>query len=402
VKKTIIILCVFALSIEARESKILGYIGNFIPTLTEVGFVVNCVNVYEKVSQFVRVTNRLISCVRNAKSDWERTTSNIKKLYEDIQYLKGINPYDMDTWQAGVDNFNFSMNYHKYMAVEAFNCLEQNTIFASAEYIKSIATIDDYVKARNAKRKAVDAMFKHPNYEAEIDNAVTMMAEYKKKTIEQLRALQSADMLIIQNSASTKEEKDNATAHYTLVGQQISELETSASSSRQLGKTDSIINESGNLIAINLTEIQCCQDRLQEMEKSSGDLVAAFYRITGKQLNSQETGNGTQLPDIPIDPTDFDVTNPDEVGAPLKPMVTPDAGAADSRRETSNHDIINLQNAAAYLNLKQEALKRDIIAMKVNTMAYIVSMEATQRNRIQQQVILLGQQNRMVSIEMGE
>lgn len=401
-RKAIIILCVVALGIDARESKLLGYIGNFIPTLTEVGFVVNCVNVYEKVSQFVRVTNRLISSVRNAKSDWERTTGNIKKLYEDIQYLKEINPYNMDTWQAGIDNFNFSMNYHKYMAVEAFNCLEQNTIFASADYIKSIATIDDYVAARNAKRKAVDAMFRHPYYEAELDNASTMMAAYKKKTIEQLRALQSADMLIIQNSASTQQEKDDANAHYILVGQQISELEASAGNGRQLGKTDSIINEAGNLIAINLTEIKCCQDRLQEMETSSGDLAAAFYRLKGKTLNNQETGNGTQLPDVPIDPTDFDVTNPDKVGAPVKPTVTPQDGVADSRRETSNHDILNLQNAAAYLNLKQEALKRDILAMKVNTMAYIVSMEATQRNRIQQQVILLGHQNRMMSIEMGE
>ena len=72
---------------EARESKIMNYIGNFVPSFTEVGMVSDVVNVYEKVSHFVRTTNRLVHSVERAKSDWERITANVCEIYEDIRYL---------------------------------------------------------------------------------------------------------------------------------------------------------------------------------------------------------------------------------------------------------------------------------------------------------------------------
>jgi hypothetical protein len=119
-------------------------------------------------------------------------------------------------------------------------------------------------------------------------------------------------------------------------------------------------------------------------------------------LNNQESGTALNLPDVPIDPNDYDSKNPDKVAAPTKPKDEPQTSTADSRREISNHDILNLQNAAAYLSLKQESLKRDIVAMKVNTMAYVVSLEATKRNDVQKQVVLLGHQSKMMSILLAE
>lgn len=404
IKKIVLVLIIIAVSANARESKILSYIGNFMPNLTEAGFALNCVNVYEKVSQFVRVTNRLVSSVRRAKSDWERTSENVTRLYEDIKYLKNIDPYDMDSWQAGIDDFNFMVRYDKMNAVAAFDMLERHTLGASTTYVRQVLTLDDYIEAKNEKRRAVAQIFHQPTYQSDLLDAQAAIRSYRTQTIEQLRALQSADVMIMQVAQVKRMQDlyDKTKAHYDALSIEIASLEASASSSSMMMKTDSIIEESSNIIAINLTEALCAKERIEEMEKSASDLAAAFRRLMGEAINNQETGNINSLPDVPVDVTNFSATDPDKVPQPVKPKTGAQKGAADSKREVSNHDIINLQNAAAFLSLKQESLKRDVLAMKVNTMAYIVSLEANKRNDVQKQVVLQGHQNRMIELVLED
>jgi hypothetical protein len=51
-KQIIVLVTVLCSSSLARESKIMNYLGNFIPSLTEIATITNCANIYEKVSQF--------------------------------------------------------------------------------------------------------------------------------------------------------------------------------------------------------------------------------------------------------------------------------------------------------------------------------------------------------------
>lgn len=388
-------------SIQARESKIMKYLGNFIPSLSEIGILTNCVNVYDKVSQFVRVTNKMVRSVKQAKSDWERVKYNIEEIYEDIRYLKNIDPYDMDTWQAGLSNFSFSLRSHSNGAVSAFEMFEAHTLDAGMNYAKNVSSITDYTKEIESKKSIITSIYTHPSYSFQIAQSAEVIKAYRRNTLSQLRALQSADILIMENSIDPQE-RQTAQDHLDAVTKTIENIESSISKAVQMEKPDSIIEQTSNLIAINLTEIKICNERIQEMINSSSNLVAGYYRLLGQNLNSQISGNSSSLPDIPINPLQFDASDPDKVSIPKKPEVGIENQNETSRKEISNHDILNLNNAASLLSLKQECLKRDILAMKANTMAFIVTMEANRRNISQLGALSLAHHFRMIELAMED
>jgi hypothetical protein len=400
-KRSIALVVVMSVAIgEARESKIMSYIGNFVPSFTEIGMVTNVVNVYEKVSQFVRTTNRLVHSVERAKSDWERMTANVCEIYEDIRYLKKIDPYDMDSWQNGIDSYRFSLYYGKENAIDAFECLNDHTLGASERYVKSLRTIEDYDYTLERKRKQAQAIYLNSRYQSELAAAGEAIRRYRKNTIQQLRSLQAADAIIIQTSRDMTEVAA-ARERFDRLEQEIQSLEQSASQSVQRQKQDSIIDEAGNIIAVNLTEIKAAMERIEEMEKVSANLVTAFYRLTGGSMNSQSSVNEPRLPDIPLNTENFNASDPDKVPAPGKPSI-PTEQENNGKKKISNHDILSLGNAAQLLGLKQDALKRDVLAMKVNTMAFIVSMEALKRRKTEQQTTYIAHQARMVDIVMED
>jgi hypothetical protein len=378
----------------------MGYLGNFIPSFTEVGILTNCVNVYDKVSNFVRTTNKLVHSVQQAKSDWDHVRNNIEQIYEDIKYLKEINPYDMDTWQSGLSNFSFSLKLHESEAVNAFEMLEAHTLGASVNYLDKINTIMDFKKEFENKKNSIKSLYGHPSYEIELSGSAKSISEYRKATIGHLRSLQSADLLIVQTSKD-QTIREEAKVHFDQLDKEIKSLEATSLEKMQLEKPDSIIDQTANLIAINLTEIKVCKGRIEEMVKASENFVAAYYRLLGQNVNSLKTKSIVTLPDIPIDPTNYDSSNPDKVAVPETPTVAP-TEAEITKKSISNHDIISLHNGVSYLALKQESMKRDLIAMKINTMAFIVAMESYRRNNIEVSSLAFAHSFRMIEIAMKD
>ena len=399
ITRTISLIMILCSSGLARESKIMNYLGNFVPSLTEIATITNCANIYEKVSQFVRTTSKLVHSVSQAQSDWDKVRYNVTQIYEDIKYLKDIDPYNMDTWQSSLQNCSFSLKLNKSQAVDAFNLLEANTLGAATNYIQKIQTIADYNNDIANKRKAINSMYNNPQYATELAKASDAIKGYRLNTIAELRSIQSADLLVIQNS---KDQTAIATAqtHFDQVDASIKDLESTSASSVQMEKPDSIIDQTSNLIAINLTEIKCSSDRIAEMEIAASSLAAAYYRLLGQNVNSQLSGGQISSLTIPIDPTPYDPSNPDKVSAPVQPTF-PATPNVEAKKTVCNQDILNLFNAASFLSLKQESLKRDILAMKVNTMAFIVTMEAMRRNKAELSTVALAHQSRMMDIGMG-
>jgi len=385
---------------SARQSKLLGFLGNFVPSLTEVGILTNCVNVYDKVSNFVRTTNRLVHSVEKAKSDWERVRYNIEQIYEDVRYLKDINPYDMDTWQAGLSNFSFSLQSHVSKAINAYEMLEAHTLGASEKYLDRITSIADYKQEFEHKKASIRTLYSHPSYEFELSGAAASIRNFRNNTIGQLRSLQSADLLILETSTDPVQRAE-AQAHFEQLDREIRSLEETMSADMQMEKSDSIIEQTSNLIAVNLTEIKVCTQRIEEMIKASENNVSACYRLLGQNVSSVKTNGTVTLPELPVDPTNFDATNPDKVAAPVTPTASPKEAQA-TKKSISNHDIVSLYNSASFLALKEDCLKRDLIAMKVNTMAFIVAMEAYRRNSVEASSIAFAHSCRMMQIAMED
>ena len=399
-KRLILLLIIAVNTVSAKESKLLSYLGNFVPSLTEVGILTNCVNVYDKVSNFVRTTNKLVHSVQCAKSDWDRIRNNIEQIYEDVKYLKEIDPYDMDTWQAGLTDFSFSLKHHTSRAIDAFEMLESHTLGASETYVKRIRSIADYKKTFESKKSAVTELYTHPSYESHLDDASENVRTYRSNTIGYLRSLQSADLLIMETTENPAQYEE-VRAHFDKLDLKITALEENVISEIQLEKPDSVIDQTANLIAINLTEIKVCSERIEEMKKASENLVGAYYRLLGQNVNSLKKNELEALPHIPIDPSNFDPSNSDKVAAPVTPDVPPTVSDV-SKKNISNHDIVSLQNVASFLALKQECLKRDMVAMKINTMAFIVAMEACRRNTTEVSAVAFAHSCRMVEIAMEE
>lgn len=395
-----VFIVILATSVFGRESKILSYIGNFVPSLTEIGILTNCVNVYDKVSNFVRTTNKLVHSVSQARDDWERLHNNINEIYEDISYLKEINPYDMDTWQEGLSNFSFSLRSNSSQAIRAFEMLDVHTLGAVTTFSSKITTIIDYKREFETKKAAIKSIYAHPSYESELITASDAIKNYRSNSIAQLRSLQSADQLIIETSQD-ETQKQQARDHLLSLDNKITELESNVSAELQMEKPDSIIDQTSNLIAINLTEVKVCNERLAEMQAAAQNLVTAYYRMTGQNLNIQSAHVNTLPPEITVNPENYNANNPDMVAAPVTPSM-PGKIEKSERKSVSNHDILSLYNGASFLSLRQECLKRDITAMKINTMAFIVTMEGYKRNKTETSGIALAHSCRMMEIAMEE
>ena len=185
-----------------------------------------------------------------------------------------------------------TLYYGRENAIDAFECLNYHTIGAAENFVKQIKTIQDYDIVVERKRKQVESIYYNPRYQSDLALAGDAIRNYKRNTIEQLRSLESADAIIIQTSKDASEIAV-AQAHFNQLEQEIIALEESASQSVQRQKQDSIIGEASNIIAVNLTEIKTTLERIDEMEKASGDFVTAFYRLTGGSMNSQGSGNGS-------------------------------------------------------------------------------------------------------------
>ncbi|MBN2436241.1 MAG: hypothetical protein JXK07_13330 [Spirochaetes bacterium] len=397
---SVLIVLMFTQCAYSAGSKLMNYIGNFIPSLTEVGILTNCVNVYDKVSNFVRSTNKLVHSVQQAKSDWDRVRNNIEQIYDDVKYLKEINPYNMDTWQSGLNNFSFSLKHHQTEAINAFEMLEAHTLGASVNYLDNITTIIDFKKEFEHKKNSIKSLYVHPSYEIELSGSAESILKYRKATIGHLRSLQSADLLIAQTSPD-QSVREEAKAHFDQLDVEIKSLEATSLDKMQLEKPDSIIDQASNLIAINLTEIKVCNQRIEDMIKASENFVAAYYRLLGQNVNSLKTNSTITLPQIPIDPTNYDPNNPDKVAVPQAPTIAP-METEITKKNISNHDIISLHNGVSFLALKQESLKRDLIAMKVNTMAFIVAMESYRRNNIEVSSLAFAHSFRMIEIAIED
>lgn len=156
-----LILCLLRSTPFAYESKILSKVGQYMPNLTEIGFVTNVINLYVQMSQYVRSTNTMVRNIENAKQQWEYTGQQLEQLYANVEAMKSFNVYDMDTWSATLENANNLILLDVQDLRQSFNMMEFYTLDAAVTYSQSLSSASEYDYRTRANRKVT--VSGHPN-----------------------------------------------------------------------------------------------------------------------------------------------------------------------------------------------------------------------------------------------
>lgn len=394
--KIFIFILVFWTSGFCAESKILNYLGKFLPNFTEVAFVTNIVNVYLQVSAFVRETNKLLKSVKETQQEWNHLTSQLNDLYGTLKSLRDVNLYDMDSWAQTLDRGEIMLRYDIKDVMQTFNMIEYYSLDATESYVQHISDLSSYSKAMEQKKQIVKKYFLSEEYQIALYNFGNTMASYQQATKATLEGMLESE-LVYQASEKDPQKLDDSKQRMITYQEAIQKIELSSMKDIHTIKLDTILEESSDLIAANLTEIQLAGQKIQDLQEKALSLVDSYDKLKGGNISTNAKPTITKA-NVDIDLNKYDATNPDKVPVPPSPEKSDPKSI--QKKQVSNEDVQNMQNGIGLLLFKQEALMRDLEIMKANTMAFILSMEAYKQNNIEQDAFIMAHAGKKIQLGM--
>jgi hypothetical protein len=379
------------------ESKILKKISKYMPDFTEQAMIANVVNLYVQVSGFVRETNKMVGNIKQAKAEWENLKVMIEELYYDVEGLRNIDPYDMDTWAITLENANNLLLYDLTDVVHRFNMVEYYTLDASMEYWDNLDDLSNYDVRVRKNKEFVQDLYYDDGYTQSIEELNNINMEYMQNTLDFHRKQVEQAALLMEASTSKKSKKyyrEYMERHLERIEEVEREVQNSSVGSSKL---DSILTICSDLIAVNLTEIQNTMHLLQRLENASANLVDAWYKLKEGNVNTLAKLDLSVTTEFIMDLSEYDPSDPDKVAAPSAPKNQ--SVRTTRRKKVSEQDILSLQNAGEYLSLRQESIIRDTESMKSSTLAMIVMLEAYRQDARERENLRVAHQAKIM--EMG-
>ena len=267
-----LVLCLYPATPFAYESKILSKVGQYMPNLTEIGFVTNVINLYVQMSQYVRSTNTMVRNIENAKQQWEYTGEQLEQLYANVEAMKNFSVYDMDTWSATLENANNLILVDVNDLRQSFNMMEFYTLDAAVTYSQSLSSASEYDDRTRANRKVVSKYFIGNEYQSSLEQFQLLSTGYRNNTLELMRSRLQEERAAL-GLAKTPMEKTSIKLRITALTTSIGFLETHiVTSPTATAKIDSILSLASDLISVNLTEIEYSVQRLKTIESSTAQL----------------------------------------------------------------------------------------------------------------------------------
>ena len=391
-----VLIAVFWTSGFSAESKILSYLGKFMPNFTEIAFVTNIVNVYLQVSAFVRETNNLLKSVKQTQQEWNQLTSQMNSLYGTIKSLRNVNLYDMDSWAQTLDRAEIVLRYDIKDVMQTFNMLEYYSLDATQAYIQHINNLSDYSQAEEQKRVVVKKYFLSTEYQTALATFGNTMATYMKSTKELLEQELNNETVILANETDPKKKAEEELEIASLQDE-IQKIDAAFQSDIHTTKLDTILDESSDMITTNLTEIQLAAQKIKEMEDKAMSLVDSYEKLKAGNISTNAKPIITQA-NVNIDLNKYSSTSPDSVPVPPAPENTTPKSV--QMKQVGNEDVQNMQNGIGLLLFKQESLLRDVEIMKANTMAFILSLESYRQNNLEQDAFILAHAGKKIELGM--
>lgn len=92
-----------ALPASAQNSSLLKQATNYLPSLSEIGFVTGAINCYVQTATLVRAVNKEIALAKSMSRRLDDLKGETEQLLGRFGSLSEINPYDMDSWASWLD-----------------------------------------------------------------------------------------------------------------------------------------------------------------------------------------------------------------------------------------------------------------------------------------------------------
>lgn len=363
------------------DSQILGAIQKLLPTTSELGFLTNIVNCYFQVSQFIRSTEKLVNNIRAARAELYTTQKDFENLWQDVKDMgNGFDPYNMDTWQTPIYNASRILDNDMWDIGRHFSMLEDYSIYAAGNYVIQVTSEKDYQQFYDDAKRGINLLYVRKATDSANQNMADEISIYKQNTITSLSLTQQG---FLSQYPDTSKMPADVKAQYISVSNELQTLRDMTDYHNRTANVDSMIEECSDLITVNLTEISASETRIKQMEVVAGQLAQGFYNFTGGSVGTNPAHQGAAGLDSvgksSLDSSLFSSSDPNKVPTPTDVYQTINqTNSTDKKASVNEQDVVALQNAAKLLLLKQECLERDIGSMKVNTMAFLLAIEANE------------------------
>ena len=366
----------------SAESKVLNKIKQFLPTTTEIGFLTGIVNCYVQASQFVRSTNKLVQNVKMGKQSIDDLRDQMTYMYYTTKSLKNINPYDMNTWTTATSNAEHILSVSLPDAIRMYNNTEVYLVDGTLDYLNNIETPEMYKDFLERNNVSISKYYLTDDYR----NAIKVFDNMNKNQIKTQLLEIDASMNIILKGRTFDQLNTSEKEEYQKYAHVKGTLETQLLEIPNLdrNKLDSIVDETRNMMAVNLLEVTSAESRIKAMESAEAELVNAYDNIIQGNIRTKITENKKVFTNLNTNTNNYGLSA-NQVPFPSKPDSI-SVCEAPSKKEANQQDAIALQNNIKFLQYKQECLCRDVVAMKVNTMAFIVALEALKQYKTEDQL----------------
>src|SRR4051812_41499771 len=87
----------------AQNSSLLKKATNYLPSLSEIGFVTGAINCYVQTATLVRTVNKEIALAKSMSRRLDDLKGETEQLLGRFSSLSDINPYDLDSWASWLD-----------------------------------------------------------------------------------------------------------------------------------------------------------------------------------------------------------------------------------------------------------------------------------------------------------
>lgn len=380
-KRLGLLLVALAGSAFGQQSGALKKFGNYLPSLTEIGFITGSINCYLQAAALVRTVNREIALAKSLGERMDALEQQAKDMYGQFKDLQTINPYDMDSWANWLQRADNLNGYE----MGQFTFILGNQILKTIDQKMTVDFYDDIQQARSYQVK--DGNFK------EVLNRYFMRSHYVnyQERVRQV-AVNNARVAIIAiqhqlmaMAQALHQERDPARAERIRAGMapleaRIRQLEGELRSPTvDLTSTDRQIAFVSDVAQGLAHDFDMLQGMLTTHQKNLVGLNKAWRETAEGRLAKEKRTDGVLSP-IQVSRSAYDPTDADKAPAPTtNPDKPTEANVSHSGSPTNMGDILFLQNKIDFerLALAQTALLMDLLA--ANAKATMLAAESGKR-----------------------
>jgi len=408
---------------EEAKSKAMEKIKLFMPTVTESAGLANAVNVYLKVSDWVRATAAVVKSMKSAIQDIRDARAAIDDIIHTAQAMKNFRFNNMDTWASTVANARVIVGPQTSAVLRAFECFEAHTIGDTLGggvlgFIGDIKNIKEFdIKdPKNAKRRLISQTFSPDDNASYLNSVIDTMKNStdKKNRFLAIRAELVKDSQVVAQtlrgnlSPLNRKTYSDSLLHIERRIRRIDKKITIQENIKEgldfTTKADTIIADCKELMAANMSRIDEIFKSVLKFEDGAADMMEAVSRLQGNKISgvpksqisisidgykhdssSMVVGEEKEKDWSSITTKDgvsiYNDTDPDRAPIPKNNVaLNADIFGDMDKKDVNTQDIVQLRCQINLYLLKQEKILRDIEAMKANTLAYLMIVDGNNRS----------------------